>query len=379
MAGETLLPSPVGRARTFPDLLELFAASMLRRTSPDEATRDIAARARSVARSQVTQARSPLGSQQMLALRAIYDEMRASGSVTALEATGESALPGRSRAARTFEAMLNLRHRQRAALVLHDVGALPTATVAAVLGVGHSQVHAIVEGARASIAARFKEPVNVRHALADVGRRLIAPLDDAEVAPAAPAPRAVVSALLAPPDDRPGTDALVSDPVALADAALRALEASPPDITLAPRPNQVVRRSVPTPILRPALQPKAPSRPIRALVAAACMVLLAVVVPAAARTPRLASSTPRVSATISTPVVAPASQARRVTPKLAPAPTTVTVRAGDTLWSIAEARLGDGNRWQLLWRLNARARMPGGRFTDPDLIRPGWRLRLPAA
>ena len=56
----------------------------------------------------------------------------------------------------------------------------------------------------------------------------------------------------------------------------------------------------------------------------------------------------------------------------------VRVRAGDSLWAIAAQRLGDPYRWTQLWKLNKGRVMPGGeRFTDADLIRPGWILRLP--
>jgi DNA-binding SARP family transcriptional activator/LysM repeat protein len=58
---------------------------------------------------------------------------------------------------------------------------------------------------------------------------------------------------------------------------------------------------------------------------------------------------------------------------------TYTVRRGDTLWGIAERELGDPLRWRELERLNrGRLQPDGDRLQDPDLIRPGWRLLLPA-
>jgi DNA-binding SARP family transcriptional activator len=50
----------------------------------------------------------------------------------------------------------------------------------------------------------------------------------------------------------------------------------------------------------------------------------------------------------------------------------------DSLYRIAQRRLGDGNRWPEIWRLNAESTQPGGRaLTSPSLIHPGDRIRLP--
>ncbi|MEL4504764.1 LysM peptidoglycan-binding domain-containing protein [Luteococcus sp. H138] len=49
---------------------------------------------------------------------------------------------------------------------------------------------------------------------------------------------------------------------------------------------------------------------------------------------------------------------------------TVTVLEGDNLSALAERYLGDPDRWPEIVELNPR-------IADPDLIRPGWRLRLP--
>jgi nucleoid-associated protein YgaU len=54
----------------------------------------------------------------------------------------------------------------------------------------------------------------------------------------------------------------------------------------------------------------------------------------------------------------------------------VLVQPGDTLSDIAAEHGLDS--WQPMWQTNAgRAEPTGDRFTDPNLIRPGWRLRLP--
>jgi DNA-binding SARP family transcriptional activator len=55
------------------------------------------------------------------------------------------------------------------------------------------------------------------------------------------------------------------------------------------------------------------------------------------------------------------------------------VRPGDTLWRIADDVLGDGGDWTSLAALNlGRDVGHGGRFVDPDQLRAGWQLRLPA-
>ncbi|WP_428962258.1 BTAD domain-containing putative transcriptional regulator [Micromonospora fluostatini] len=58
---------------------------------------------------------------------------------------------------------------------------------------------------------------------------------------------------------------------------------------------------------------------------------------------------------------------------------TVTVRRGDSLSRIAARRLDDADRWRDIYTLNRGTRFDTGALTDPDLIRPGWRLRLPVA
>lgn len=58
---------------------------------------------------------------------------------------------------------------------------------------------------------------------------------------------------------------------------------------------------------------------------------------------------------------------------------TITVANGDSAWSLAEIHLGDGMRWRELWEANRSVVQPDGRrWSDPQIIRPGWRLELPA-
>ena len=49
-----------------------------------------------------------------------------------------------------------------------------------------------------------------------------------------------------------------------------------------------------------------------------------------------------------------------------------------TLWSISARELGNPLRWKEIFQLNkGRIQPDGERFTDPSLIKPGWRLHLP--
>jgi DNA-binding SARP family transcriptional activator len=82
------------------------------------------------------------------------------------------------------------------------------------------------------------------------------------------------------------------------------------------------------------------------------------------------------------PAEPPAATHRPAT-QAAPAPATprrYTVKPRDTLWGIAERELSDPFRWHDIYRRNKDRPQPdGGVLTDPDLIRPGWTLELPAS
>src|SRR3954466_9212278 len=57
---------------------------------------------------------------------------------------------------------------------------------------------------------------------------------------------------------------------------------------------------------------------------------------------------------------------------------TVTVMRLDSLWSIAERVLGDGDRWPEIAALNeGRTMSDGSTFISADHIRPGWQLQIP--
>ncbi|MEV6653920.1 LysM peptidoglycan-binding domain-containing protein [Streptomyces sp. NPDC051219] len=60
-------------------------------------------------------------------------------------------------------------------------------------------------------------------------------------------------------------------------------------------------------------------------------------------------------------------------------PASVTVRAGDSLWTIADAH-GDPEDWPAIYEANQGEPAPGGgRFNNPNLIFPGQELDLPQA
>ncbi len=65
-------------------------------------------------------------------------------------------------------------------------------------------------------------------------------------------------------------------------------------------------------------------------------------------------------------------------PTPAPDPGSYEVRPGDSLWSIAAARLGDGDDWPAIAALNLGRTMADGlQFVDPNTIHAGWTLELP--
>ena len=59
-------------------------------------------------------------------------------------------------------------------------------------------------------------------------------------------------------------------------------------------------------------------------------------------------------------------------PPTAPSPgRTYTVQKGDSLWKIAKQFYGDGKQWSRIHEANRDV------IENPDLIQPGWVLRIP--
>lgn len=52
--------------------------------------------------------------------------------------------------------------------------------------------------------------------------------------------------------------------------------------------------------------------------------------------------------------------------------TTYTVKAGDTLWRLAQKFLGNGAKYMQIYNLNK------DKIKNPDLIKVGWKLRIPS-
>ena len=90
-------------------------------------------------------------------------------------------------------------------------------------------------------------------------------------------------------------------------------------------------------------------------------------------TPTPAAPRPRLAASAAAPVL----DARTAPQHLHGYPT-VTVHRGDTLWGIAEDRLGSGARYREIARLNYGRPPPDGRtLTESNALRTGWILLLP--
>lgn len=61
------------------------------------------------------------------------------------------------------------------------------------------------------------------------------------------------------------------------------------------------------------------------------------------------------------------------------APNEVVVEPGDSLWKLAEAHLGNGERYTEIYAANVGMPQSDGRsLTDPNVIEPGWRLFVPS-
>ena len=278
--------------------------------------------------------------------------------------------------------MATLRHRQRAVLVLHLGLGIGLADVADIVGVREPEAHRVVEAAKTALLRSLGEPLDAARALR-VGVARLTTLPE-EVGPR-PAdrpepvrlPRAVTRAFVGAPvasvtvDILPRRRHVVSLPATAVENLLASVEDLPAD--MGPEP------------VSPDEPPTVPARPKRvrrfdagslAVAAAAVLIVVGVLLPASERGVMRPATASGRAAVISDAERAPSKVlgVRRV----APVRPVLTVRSGDSLWSIAGSRLGDPYRWPEIWRLNRGRVMPDSvRFSDPDQIRPRWRLVLP--
>ena len=124
---------------------------------------------------------------------------------------------------------------------------------------------------------------------------------------------------------------------------------------------------------------------VAARIAAGVLSLLAIWTPLALSTgagatgPHGAVTVGAVTVEREAPAATPSSPAPSTSPGTpATAPGTYVVRPGDSLWSVAAARLGDGDDWPAIAALNLGRTMPDGlQFVDPNSIHAGWTLQMP--
>lgn len=127
--------------------------------------------------------------------------------------------------------------------------------------------------------------------------------------------------------------------------------------------------------------PRVPGLGPAQILAAALIAALGLAVTAR---PASAATTPSLPAHLTTPTATTAAP-RPTTDSSTTAASAVqttseavhTVVPGDSLWKIAQQDLGNGKDWPRIYQLNADKNQPdGGALTDPDLIKPGWTLRI---
>jgi nucleoid-associated protein YgaU len=307
----------------------------------------------------VAAGRAPVAKRDGVALQLIYRALREQAS-----AVPHRDITTGSRSMRALASLSLLRQRQRALLIFTSILSLNVADAAAIVGIGHAEARRLMGNAERTLAKALGGPWDLKQALRGAAREM-AKASQQEAAPPVPPriPRPVVRLLLADPPARAPAPPVftMADPSTI-DALLAMAEAEPPDFIPAVPPKP------PIPI------PAETVRRARMLPRAAAVVIAATVMVLAALIPMGSGGAPR------RVVVAPVVKAVHVAPQTVHAaakPVVVQIKAGDTLWAIAGQRLGDPRRWTQIWHANRGRRMAGGeRFTDPNLIRPGWVLRL---
>ena len=368
MSGEALhsIPGIQKPGRKAQGLLHLFAATLLcRPLEPPEPDVDALVRSADLEASRMAEGgRIELAQRDHTAFRLVYRALR---DRAARVRPGE--IVSEPRWMRAVSALSWLRHRQRAALILDAMTPLTVADIAEVTNVSEHEAERIIGTAVASVARALGRPTDVRRDLEQAAKHLSSSDEVVPIEPAEPAlPRRVVRLLLdAPPAKAPEPPTFAPDMTPV-DALLARSEAEPPDITFAsPTPP---KPPVPVPATMRRRNPKIARDGLVALVALVVVVFALLPMSSRAVRPSIHPSSPVVNA------VTP--QTHAVTPTKVLSATVVRIHRGDTLWAIAERTLRDPMRWREIWRLNrGKVMRTGQRFIDPNLIRPGWVLKIP--
>jgi len=374
MAGEALHSHPDIRygSRKAPDPLHLFAATLLcRPLQPLDADVDALVRSAEVeAERMASGGRVNVAHRDRAAFRLVYRALR---DRAARVRPGE--IVSEPRWMRAVSALSWLRHRQRAVLILDAMTPLSVADIGEVVNVSENEAERIIASAVASVARALGRPTDVRQDLAQVVNNLHS---TEEIAPAAidPAlPRRIVRLdeesapprVPEPPTFKP--ELAVAADLTPVDVLLTRSESEEPDITFA----------APTPPKPPIPMPEGLPRRERKVARDGLVALGALVVV-------IFALLPVSSKAVHAPVHHPSSAVVQGVTKVAPAAPTKVLAAkpvvhvvrGDSLWVIAQRMLHDPMRWREIWRLNRGKLMSmGQRFTDPNLIRPGWVLKIP--
>ena len=374
MAGEALHSHQDIRygSREAPDPLHLFAATLLcRPLQPLDADVDALVRSSDQEASRMASGgRVNVAHRDRAAFRLVYRALR---DRAARVRPGE--IVSEPRWMRAVSALSWLRHRQRAVLILHAMTPLSVADIGEVVNVSENEAERIIATAVASVARALGRPTDVRQDLAQVVNNLHS-TEEIVPAPTDPAqPRRIVrldEEKAAPRVPEPPTfkpELAVAADLTPVDVLLTRSESEEPDITFA----------APTPPKPPIPMPDSLPRRERKVARDGLVALGALVVV-------IFALLPMSSKAVHTPIHHPSSPVVQGVTKLTPAapakmlaakPAVHVVR-GDSLWAIAKQRLHDPLRWREIWRLNRGKLMSTGqRFTDPNLIRPGWVLKIP--
>jgi LysM domain len=368
MSGEALhnISGIQNRGHTAPGILHLFAAALLCRPL-DPLAPDVDALVRSAdaeASRMAEGGRVDTSKRDAAAFRLVYRALR---DRAARIRPGE--IVSEPRWMRAVSALSWLRHRQRALLILDAMTSLTVAEIADIARVSPHEAKQIISSAVQSVARALGGPTDVRRDLGLAAKHLLSPDEvvRAKASSSGKLPRSVVRLLLATPQARVPQPPVFDPEMTPVDSLLALAETEPSDITfVSPTPP---KPPVPIPVL-------AQSRwvvPRGAVVATAALLLvIAALLPSVSRAvrPSIRPSSPSVQG-VTLQARAP------VTHHVVVAPS-IKVHRGDTLWAIAGRTLHDPLRWREIWRLNRGKPMrTGDRFTDPNLIRPGWVLQIP--